>query len=39
VRDGKNLVVPSKREGGSEVDVNGGGRTACTPLLDTKREH
>ena len=29
------LVVPSKRGGGSEVEVNGGGR-CCTPLIDVK---
>lgn len=35
---GINLVVPSKRGGGSEVDVNGGGWTACTPLCQLQRE-
>jgi len=26
----RNLVVPSNKEGGGEVEVRGGGRTSCT---------
>ena len=33
-----NLVVPSKRGGGSEVDVKEGGRASCTPLCYRERE-
>ena len=36
--EGINLVVPSKRGGGSEMEVNGGGRTGRTPLCQLQRE-
>jgi hypothetical protein len=26
----RNMVVPSNKEGGGEVEVRGGGRTSCT---------
>jgi hypothetical protein len=31
----RNLVVPSNKEGGGEVEVRGGGRTSCTLLQFT----
>lgn len=33
----ENLVVPSKRGGGCEVEVNGGGRSCLTPLVIRKK--